>query len=301
VYSLGDGQRSFTGPKGHEETMRVFRTPLMLTVAVAFGGSVDLKGAFVNVNGSIAGGCSFSTTASVSQMVSNSCGGEFSPGGPGGVYTILGSSIAGIASYNSLKAYAFQDIVITSRIISPQVSTVLATAFFDDSISLPSSYHQPAFVTFGWTASGVGPGTLTLFWGADCVQNIVSSSATCSLTQMIQPGSTYQLEAEINANATVSFSGFPGNELSQLSDYSHTAILTQVSLFDQNMNPLTGVQLVSQSGFNYQQNVLSSAPEPSSFTLILCGIGIVGRIGFKRLFKPSVRLKSVPARSVILG
>lgn len=70
----------------------------------------------------------------------------------------------------------------------------------------------------------------------------------------------------------MSFSGFPGDELSQTSDFSHTADLTEVELFDENMNPLTGVQLVSESGFDYQDNVISSVPEPNAFWLLLGGV-----------------------------
>jgi len=249
--------------------LAIFLTKFLPFGAAAFCVPGIVSGAFVNVNAQVDGGCSFSSTST--SQISNSCSGAFIPNG--GLYTILGSTLTATATYSSLKAYAFQDVLITANIYNSAVTShAISTAFFDDNIALPAFYRQPAYVTFGWTAKGTGYGQLTMFWGANCVQNIISTTAGCTLTQKLQPGLKYQLETILSANATVSFSGSQGNELSQTSDFSHTAQLNKVELFDLNMNPLTGVHLVSDSGFDYQNNVSSAVPEPTSVFLLLSGL-----------------------------
>jgi len=247
----------------------------ILQIAAATAANASALTVDGGINGvSYESGCTFSLTSA--NPLSGSCSGPFS--NSYNYYVGLNSNFEATASYNKLGAYAFQDIEITSYIPStnPIGAPAEATAFLSDKIELPSSYLEPVFVTFGWTANGSGYGALELSWGATCTANIVSSQSTCVETQEIFPGISYNLQVVLEAEADISFSGFPGDGFSQTSDFSHTAILSQVGTFDQNMNPLSGVQLISDSGFDYQDNVLSDAPEPNGLWLTLAGLAVTG-------------------------
>lgn len=225
--------------------------------------------AILNAHGSIdSGGCSFSVqNLPPGGPVSGSCSGPY---GGNGAYAVIGSELDASAYYNSLKAYASQDIFLLGTGYTIYTSNALATAFVDDNLTASTLLPLPIYVTIGYTVRGAGNGSLTLDWGSStCVKNIFNSTATCSGTQLVMPGQTFNLQMVLTANASIAFSGSYGNRVSDTADYSHTAILTQFSVYDQNMNPLTGVQLVSDSGFDYQSNVLTFAPEPGSFWLFL--------------------------------
>jgi hypothetical protein len=155
----------------------------------------------------------------------------------------------------------------------PYFSGVDATSFFQDSIGLPSTYHLPAFLTFSYTAIGSGGGRFALVLGSapECQYNIspaFSGTLVCTVTQKLFPGNTYDFEVDLEASADVALQGPENANVLERSNWRDTAFLSSIQLFDQNMNPLNGVQLVSGSGFDYQDNVLTGTPEPNSIFLI---------------------------------
>jgi hypothetical protein len=258
--------------------LRTFLFAISVLLASA-GASLGLAAsisaqAFLENNSPVTfGGCSDYHSASTG-TVSASCSGSVQLDG---LWTGAGVAHA-TASYNQLKAFTFQDLTILSdnQNAGAYTSSADSAALMNDNIRLPSSYNQPAFVTFSWTAHGIGSGLLNLSWGSggSCIKVFFDESTqTCTKTQELFPGNSYSLGVVLQAVGDVIFSGSAGNELTVTSDFDHTAFLSGLQLFDASMNPLTGVTLESDSGFNYQAGIINSAPEPR--TLLFAAFGIL--------------------------
>jgi len=63
-------------------------------------------------------------------------------------------------------------------------------------------------------------------------------------------------------------------------DFLHTGKLIAVKLFDSFGNEITDASLLSESGFDYLN--VSAVPEPSTYALMLAGIGLVGLAARRR-------------------
>lgn len=81
--------------------------------------------------------------------------------------------------------------------------------------------------------------------------------------------------------------------LSGTADYSHTAILTGMQVYDSTMNPISNPGFASAAGVQYSVN--GAVPEPASVVLLGAGLLAIGAFRYrKRKVKPSSDLTCDP-------
>lgn len=108
-------------------------------------------------------------------------------------------------------------------------------------------------------------------------------------------GTQFELEQELAAYVFVQAGSYgspfdgPANA-NATSDFADTAQISQIQLFDNNGDPIPGFVISSTSGLRYTQEGISaptSVPEPSSFAIVVAGIGLIGAgsIARKRVHK----------------
>src|SRR5690349_15513768 len=97
------------------------------------------------------------------------------------------------------------------------------------------------------------------------------------------PGQTTLLEVSLQAISmftVITDSG--GDQITDTEDFGHTAKLLSLQFFDENMNPIAPVHILSASGFDYLGNQAVNIPEPGTFILFCVAfLGFCFRLSIK--------------------
>lgn len=96
-------------------------------------------------------------------------------------------------------------------------------------------------------------------------------NSTVSDTIQIQYGIAFNVDFVLGAIA------YPTGVLSGSADYSHTARLTGIQVFDSNMNPVSNPSFSSASGQEY--TVSGAVPEPGTWLLLGSGLAAFRALG----------------------
>lgn len=253
-----------------------FALSAFLMLALPSQGAMLYSGADVNPS-LVLGGCEVQNPPIIgtASTVSNaSCGGLSYYGN---AYTALGSA-TGIARFDQLSAETNMLIFLGPGATGSGFfgATSGASASFADVLHITSTV-QPSFVTLTGTMHGEGGlGELNLQVGpnnyCEAFLPVAGTSArfnSCSVTAPVVNGAFSVFEG-LQAIIEASFSGDEGNEFGFYADFSNTAYISSIQFFDANMDPLTGVQFISDSGTIYP-TTLSDVPEPATLSGVLIG------------------------------
>ena len=187
--------------------------------------------------------------------------------GPIGFQGLFGgeASTSSETNYNLMTDYAHQSAF--SQTGSTYFSDVFAFSSMSDNIGidLPAGYSS-ALVSFSYTITATHFGKFTLTWGGTCTRDF-AHTAMCTETQRLMPGNTIDLQVELDAHSEIGFT-FAGGDTTLL-----VAQLSGVQILDDNLNSIPGARLISDSGFDYQDNVI---PEPPTVILLLAPLGLLG-------------------------
>jgi len=149
-----------------------------------------------------------------------------------------------------------------------------ATASFSDTLTV-SAGSQVVF-TFGLAGTG-----MPAIFGkiGDIAQQVIPPGETISFAYAgITPGRPFNIGFHLDTN--IDF-GTPNCTFDNpcdvhfLSDWGNTAILESVDVLDNSGDPLSGVAISSESGFDYSGLHPGPQPVPGVPTLVLVGLGAV--------------------------
>jgi hypothetical protein len=177
---------------------------------------------------------------------------QAAPGGPG-------------ALANGSAAAAFTDYLTFTGLTQP--ATLDAT--FTLSGSLTSDDFGTSSVNFTTEFEGLSP----------CV---LVAAGQCMISASVNDSSALILYADLTTVAAVSSDVIGGGSAS--ANFLDTAIVDSLILVDANGNPISGADIITASGTNYNSLTAPTpgVPEPSS--LMMLGVGLIGllRLGLKR-------------------
>jgi hypothetical protein len=218
--------------------------------------------------------------------------------GPGPTHAHLPPAYAS-AQYNDLKAFdSFSAVVEPGRIVS---SSVFSEAAFADMLEILGT--GTGFVTVTGFVDGTGPPNVAVLavgvgnsannsWV--CTVQNADNTGTCTATVPVTFGQYFFLDEEL----LVSMAPIIDNSASSLSgagtftaDFLDTAGISNLEVFDANMNPLVAANVISISGTDY-----SAAPEPSSLSLLSVTTVVFAWLLRRRSIFPKGLVQSLRAR-----
>ena len=149
-----------------------------------------------------------------------------------------------------------------------------ATASFSDTLTI-SAGSQVVF-TFGL----IGAGMPAIFGKiGDIAQRVIPPGETISLAYGgITPGNPFNIGFHLDTNIDFGTPNcMPASpcDVHFLSDWGNTAMLESVDVLDNVGNPLSGVAISSESGFDYTGLGPGPQPVPEAPTMVLAGLGAV--------------------------
>jgi hypothetical protein len=223
-----------------------------------------------------------------------------------GSASLFSGTASGSADATGGILHAFSSYSFTAA--APQNGQVNGNAQFFDQITISAAgldgitgYLVPKFAITGST-SGASEAVLGLFVNASpgCTPSGANFCQTVSVTGnstvILNPitftfGQAFSIEMDLDA---ASYYG-PGGGLSAVSDFSHTALLNGLLVFEGagGTNPVPSQDLIFTSAdgvVSYSVNGI--VPEPGSVFLLIVGFGSIAIIGWRRKALSPVGRKS---------
>lgn len=193
------------------------------------------------------------------------------------------------ADYSTLEAEAVETLVLPEggqRLASASASAILNDTLHTSGYGSGSGFLQITSL-FGGVFDGFGAGVsggLSGTGAGTCAIKDEDIVQFCSIVVPASDNTPIDIQLVLDAFVSLDVIGGPGNGVGGGSNFVHTAYISSIETLNSAMQPISGITVTSDSGFDYPA---ANVPEPASIYLVGAGVLII--CASRRWRRPATR------------